>query len=100
MAVDTGTSLGSKRLSYVPAWPTNSTQDAISYGLNITDVSTLHLQWYTNGYVSELVSYLGLKVDERIDHTWTPCLIRWSDETVLVSVKVSDKNEVSMRPMY
>ncbi|SJK96918.1 uncharacterized protein ARMOST_00167 [Armillaria ostoyae] len=43
--------------SYVPAWPTNSTQDAISYGLNITDVSTLHLQWYTNGSYMETVSY-------------------------------------------
>ncbi|PBK95264.1 hypothetical protein ARMGADRAFT_1011131 [Armillaria gallica] len=43
--------------SYVPAWPTNSTQDAISYGLNITDVSTLHLQWYANGSYIDTVSY-------------------------------------------
>ncbi|KAK0475511.1 hypothetical protein IW261DRAFT_1494800 [Armillaria novae-zelandiae] len=43
--------------SYVPAWPTNSTQDAISYGLNITDVSTLNLQWYANGSYMETVSY-------------------------------------------
>ncbi|SJK97688.1 uncharacterized protein ARMOST_00941 [Armillaria ostoyae] len=43
--------------SYVPASPTNSTQDAIAGGLNITDVSKLHLQWYSNGSYWETVSY-------------------------------------------
>ncbi|KAK0462476.1 uncharacterized protein EV420DRAFT_1525012 [Desarmillaria tabescens] len=43
--------------SYVPAWATNSTQDAISSGLNVTDPSTLHLQWYNNGSYMDTVSY-------------------------------------------
>ncbi|KAG7449504.1 uncharacterized protein BT62DRAFT_962840 [Guyanagaster necrorhizus] len=43
--------------SYIPASPTNSTQDAIAGGLNITDVSKLHLQWYSNGSYWETVSY-------------------------------------------
>jgi hypothetical protein len=36
-------------LAYIPASPTNSTQDAIAGGLNITDVSKIHMQWYPNG---------------------------------------------------
>jgi len=43
--------------AYVPASPTNSTQDAIAGGLNVTDISNLHLQWYSNGSYSEHVSY-------------------------------------------
>jgi hypothetical protein len=38
--------------AYIPASPTNSTQDAIAGGLNITDISKLRLQWYSNGSVS------------------------------------------------
>lgn len=38
--------------SYVPASPTNSTNVAIAGGLNVTDVSQLNLQWYSNGYIS------------------------------------------------
>lgn len=37
--------------AYIPASPTNSTQDAIAGGLNITDISKLRLQWYSNGSV-------------------------------------------------
>lgn len=37
--------------AYVPALPTNSTQDAIAGGLNVTDISNLNLQWYFNGFV-------------------------------------------------
>lgn len=37
-------------LAYIPAQPTNSTKDAIAGGLNVTDVSQLHLQWFSNGY--------------------------------------------------
>ncbi|KAF8161111.1 hypothetical protein B0H34DRAFT_366816 [Crassisporium funariophilum] len=43
--------------AYVPALPTNSTRDAIAGGLNITDISKLNLQWYSNGSYSEHVSY-------------------------------------------
>ncbi|KAF8798699.1 hypothetical protein BYT27DRAFT_7202824 [Phlegmacium glaucopus] len=43
--------------AYVPALPTNSTQDAIAGGLNVTDISNLNLQWYSNGSYSEHVSY-------------------------------------------
>lgn len=32
--------------SYVPAVPTNSTQDAIAGGLNVTDISQLYTQRY------------------------------------------------------
>ena len=38
-------------LAYVPASPTNSSQAAIAGGLNITDISKLRLQWYSNGSV-------------------------------------------------
>jgi hypothetical protein len=36
--------------AYIPALPTNSTQSAIDGGLNVTDVSKIRLQWYSNGY--------------------------------------------------
>lgn len=35
--------------AYIPAVPTNSTQDAIAGGLNVTDISQLYMQWYSNG---------------------------------------------------
>jgi hypothetical protein len=37
--------------AYIPAFPTNDTQDAIQNGLNVTDVSTLSLLWYETGCV-------------------------------------------------
>ncbi|EKM80980.1 hypothetical protein AGABI1DRAFT_119517 [Agaricus bisporus var. burnettii JB137-S8] len=43
--------------AYIPASPTNSTQDAIAGGLNITDISKLRLQWYSNGNYVENISY-------------------------------------------
>jgi hypothetical protein len=43
--------------AYVPASPTNSTDDAIRGGLNVTDVSQLHLQWYSNGCVVKYALY-------------------------------------------
>uniref|UniRef100_A0A8H7Y7Z3 RING-type domain-containing protein n=1 Tax=Psilocybe cubensis TaxID=181762 RepID=A0A8H7Y7Z3_PSICU len=44
-------------LAYIPASPTNSTHDAIAGGLNITDISSLRIQWYSNGSYFEHVSY-------------------------------------------
>ncbi|KNZ72777.1 E3 ubiquitin-protein ligase RNF13 [Termitomyces sp. J132] len=44
-------------LAYVPAQPTNSTQEAIDGGLNVTDISKLYLRWYPNGYYSQNISY-------------------------------------------
>ncbi|PPQ67283.1 hypothetical protein CVT25_005867 [Psilocybe cyanescens] len=44
-------------LAYIPASPTNSTHDAIAGGLNITDISSLRIQWYSNGSYLEHVSY-------------------------------------------
>ena len=38
--------------AYIPAIPTNNTQDAIQNGLNVTDVSTLNLLWLGNGCVT------------------------------------------------
>ena len=38
--------------SYIPAVPTNDTQQAIAAGLNVTDVSKLSLQWYSGGSVA------------------------------------------------
>ena len=35
--------------AYIPAQPTNSSEAAIDGGLNITDISKLHLHWYGNG---------------------------------------------------
>lgn len=35
--------------AYIPASPTNSSQDAIAGGLNVTDISNLFMQWYSNG---------------------------------------------------
>ncbi|GLB37429.1 putative RING-like zinc finger [Lyophyllum shimeji] len=43
--------------AYVPAQPTNSSEKAIAGGLNVTDISKLHLRWYSNGYYSQNVSY-------------------------------------------
>ncbi|KDR75876.1 hypothetical protein GALMADRAFT_226525 [Galerina marginata CBS 339.88] len=43
--------------SYIPASPTNSTRDAIAGGLNVTDISNLQMQWFSNGSYSEHVSY-------------------------------------------
>ncbi|KAF5355038.1 hypothetical protein D9756_005300 [Leucocoprinus leucothites] len=43
--------------AYVPASPTNSTRAAIAGGLNMTDISKLRLQWYSNGNYVENVSY-------------------------------------------
>ncbi|KAF8906516.1 hypothetical protein CPB84DRAFT_1835038 [Gymnopilus junonius] len=42
---------------YIPALPTNSTSAAVAGGLNLTDISNLHMQWYSNGSYSEHVSY-------------------------------------------
>jgi len=44
-------------LAYVPAHPTNSSQEAIAGGLNVTDISKLYLRWYSNSYGSQNVSY-------------------------------------------
>lgn len=41
-------------VAYVPASPTNSSQTAIAGGLNMTDISKLRLQWYSNGSASLL----------------------------------------------
>ncbi|KJA19899.1 hypothetical protein HYPSUDRAFT_143064 [Hypholoma sublateritium FD-334 SS-4] len=43
--------------SYVPAMPTNSTQDAIAGGLSVPDISQLYTQWYPNGSHAIHVSY-------------------------------------------
>ncbi|KIY73044.1 hypothetical protein CYLTODRAFT_434414 [Cylindrobasidium torrendii FP15055 ss-10] len=43
--------------AYIPASPTNDTQLAIDNGLNVTDVSKLHLQWFMNGSYWESISY-------------------------------------------
>lgn len=43
--------------AYIPATPTNDTQDAIQNGLNVTDVSTLNMLWYGNGCVMSLFRY-------------------------------------------
>jgi hypothetical protein len=32
--------------AYIPAVPTNDTNEAIQFGLNVTDTSHLYLQWY------------------------------------------------------
>lgn len=37
-------------LGYVPAVPTNNTQEAIAGGVNITEASTLYIQWASKGY--------------------------------------------------
>jgi hypothetical protein len=37
--------------AYIPASPTNNTNDAIQQGLNVSDVSKLQLQWYSDGSV-------------------------------------------------
>lgn len=42
-------------VAYVPAHPVNSSQEAIEGGLNVTDVSKLHLSWFPNGSVSSSV---------------------------------------------
>ncbi|KAF8070467.1 hypothetical protein FPV67DRAFT_1413367 [Lyophyllum atratum] len=44
-------------LAYVPAHPTNSSQEAIAGGLNVSDISKLHLRWYSKNYYSQNVSY-------------------------------------------
>ena len=49
LAIPIFTTLVLPVLAYVPASPTNSTSDAIAGGLNITDISKIHMQWYSNG---------------------------------------------------
>ncbi|EAU91210.2 RING-7 protein [Coprinopsis cinerea okayama7 len=36
-------------LAYIPALPTNSTDEAIEAGLNVTELSKLRMQWNSNG---------------------------------------------------
>jgi len=43
--------------AYIPASPTNSTDAAIQQGLNMSDASKLQLRWYSDGSLSESVSY-------------------------------------------
>ncbi|KAM6502262.1 hypothetical protein JOM56_002239 [Amanita muscaria] len=50
-------SFGSSARAYIPAQPTNSSEAAVNGGLNITDISKLHLQWYANGSYLDNVSY-------------------------------------------
>jgi hypothetical protein len=42
--------------AYIPALPTNNTAQAIQDGLNVSDVSKLHLQWYSNGSAFHVVA--------------------------------------------
>ncbi|TRM69963.1 hypothetical protein BD626DRAFT_475878 [Schizophyllum amplum] len=42
---------------YVPASATDDMSEAIAGGLNVTDQSKLHVQWYENGSYWETVSY-------------------------------------------
>ena len=35
--------------AYIPALPTNSSQEAIAGGLNVTDISKLDMFWYSQG---------------------------------------------------
>ena len=46
--------------SYIPALPTNDTQAAIAGGLNVTDISKLHLKWYPTGSVFMFPSQTSL----------------------------------------
>ncbi|KAF9449849.1 hypothetical protein P691DRAFT_727178 [Macrolepiota fuliginosa MF-IS2] len=43
--------------AYIPASPTNSSQDATANGFNLTDTSQLTLHWYPNGTLTVPVSY-------------------------------------------
>jgi hypothetical protein len=38
-------------LCYIPAVPTNDTQQAITAGLNVTDISKLNLHWFSKGFI-------------------------------------------------
>ena len=42
------------REAYIPALPTNSSQEAIAGGLNVTDISKLEMFWYSQGCVLAL----------------------------------------------
>ncbi|KAG5342675.1 hypothetical protein C0989_010643 [Termitomyces sp. Mn162] len=60
-------------LAYVPAQPTNSTQEAIDGGLNVTDISKLYLRWYPNGLAQgALVHFSEDKVSNATPPTTTP----------------------------
>ncbi|KAF8965028.1 hypothetical protein BDZ97DRAFT_1918479 [Flammula alnicola] len=66
--------------AYVPAFPTNSTQIAVAGGLNVTDVSTLRIEWYANGSYLETVSYqLGGPGSSRNSKG---ALVHFSEDTV------------------
>ncbi|RXW24955.1 hypothetical protein EST38_g867 [Candolleomyces aberdarensis] len=43
--------------AYIPASPTNSSQEAIEGGLNVTDISKLDMFWFSQGSYSQYVSY-------------------------------------------
>ncbi|KAG5648465.1 hypothetical protein DXG03_003076 [Asterophora parasitica] len=64
-----------RAVAYVPAQPTNSSDVAIAGGLNVTDISKLHLRWYSNGQgISKgaLVHFSEAKVNNTTPPTSTP----------------------------
>ncbi|KAG5724193.1 E3 ubiquitin-protein ligase RNF13 [Termitomyces sp. T112] len=67
-------------LAYVPAQPTNSTQEAIDGGLNVTDISKLYLRWYPNGYYSQNISYQLAGLDTQ--GTSMGALVHFSEDKV------------------
>jgi hypothetical protein len=60
--------------AYIPASPTNNTNAAIQQGLNVSDVSKLQLQWYSDGSVPGLLE-IGLLLFEQV--FIGPCTRMW-----------------------
>lgn len=61
-------------VAYVPASPTNVTEDAIAAGLNVTDVSKLHLQWFPNGRVFSPIGEVN-SLDSHLQVGYATCLV-------------------------
>ncbi|KAG6865367.1 hypothetical protein C0991_003144 [Blastosporella zonata] len=82
-------------LAYVPALPTNSTQEAIDGGLNVTDISKLYLRWYPNGYYSQNVSYQLAGYESQ--GTSKGALVHFSEAKVN---EMTPPSELALTPVY
>jgi hypothetical protein len=73
--------------SYVPALATNDTQAAIAGGLNVTDISKLHMQWHSNGFSFLIFLILYVLLIQYVAHTQNMSRISWLEMVAQVSAR-------------
>ncbi|KAF6762976.1 hypothetical protein DFP72DRAFT_519061 [Ephemerocybe angulata] len=79
---------------YVPARPTNSSEIAISGGLNVTDTSRLDMHWYSQGSYTQFVSYQLAGLDTR--GISKGVLVHFSEESVNETTPGTDTPWIAM----